>query len=339
MKQLGQGLSEPTMVATDEVLLSGFWQKQEQGALIAIDRIGGYSNRNYAITTTDGSRYIARLARLNRTRNSVLAEEHVLTGLAEQSLVNAPVLRQLYKPLPTLACRDGIHYLHLFHHIPGSIPSLWWQQCSIGQLKQMFEKLAALHHAMQPVPALPSCSAGMYRYQVPVQAAPILVTTATGREVLKQWPQFVQAAEKLQQDMAAHFPWHEARYQWIHGDVQLENVLFEEGRFSAFLDFESVSWDACEKDAILSAFRTCKEGNTDAPFQYDKERFAVALDAYRSRNAGLCDTFFQQYDTLWKPFFCLDQAMVYLVNAFDGIWQLDTGIGFLPCFNEVLQYR
>jgi len=317
---------------------------------VSIAVLGGYSNLNYRLTDPAGRAYVLRVSRLNRLADSAGAEAHVLRSLERQGYGMAPHLIdpvELVDPVDPLKRKSPLrveiggaeHYIQLSHLIPGSIDCYWWQHCSIDKLEQIFRGLAGLHQAMAAVPALQEVPAPAFQYVLPEQAPELLAATATGQYVLDNWVLFRQSAIRLQIDMANHYPWQDARYQWIHGDVQLENVLFERGYLTGFLDFERVSWDACEKDVIFSAFRVCKEGNTDTPFLYDPARLARAIEAYREKEAGLCSYFFSGYGDLWKPMFCLDQAMVYLENAFDGSWQLAEGIGFLPVFNEVLQYR
>lgn len=324
-----------------ETIIAGVIEKEFSVTPVTISRAGGYSNENFLINAENNKQYVARLARTNRTEESCLAEAHVLNHLTRQqpSLAPVPVITGADFALLQMPEKATRQYLHLFHKIPGAVDCLWWQQCSREKLAQLFKQLAVLHRQMNAVPPLKEEPAGMRRYDLPDQAPAVLQTTEVGRYVTEKWQAFRDGAFRIQQDMQQVFPWHKAHYQWIHGDVQLENVLFEGNILTAFLDFEWVSWDACEKDVILSAFRTCKEGTSDDFFRYDSERLALALNNYRQEDSTLCDDFFREYDILWKPFFCLDQSMLYLINAWDGVWELIPGIGFLPCFHEVVEYR
>lgn len=309
---------------------------------VSITPMGGYSNLNYRLTDTAGHAYVLRVSRVNRHADSANAEWHVLRSLEREGYELAPHLISPESEFPQplrVEFQGANRFVQLSHLIPGSIDCFWWQQCSIDKIEQIFRGLTTLHRAMRTIPALQELPAPAFQYVLPEQAPKLLAATATGQYVLDNWAAFRQSAIRLQIDMADRYPWQDARYQWIHGDVQLENLLFEGGYLTGFLDFERICWDACEKDVIFSAFRVCKEGNTDAPFVYDRARLARAIEAYGEVETGLCSFFFSGYEELWKPFFCLDQAMVYLENAFDGTWQLAEGIGFLPCFNEVLHYR
>lgn len=298
----------------------------------------GHSNKNFLIRDSSSNEYVLRIARKNRTEESVLAEELLLEHLKENSFHQAPVLLSRC-PYP-LKMNRGERFVHLFHKLPGSIPCCWWQPCSRQQLKQLFAKLAALHKAMKGLPPFHGPKLTAERYHLPATPPPILHATATGRYVAMQWQKFCQKATQLQQDVLEYFPWDKVCLQWVHGDIQLENVLFDSrDRLSAILDFEWIHWDACEKDLIFSAFRVCKEGKQDNSFHYDPFRFKLALDEYLKNENSLYQTFFSAFDELWKPYFCFDQSMIYLRNAFDGVWTLKKNIGFLPCFDAVLNYN
>ncbi|HEY0273045.1 MAG TPA: aminoglycoside phosphotransferase family protein [Chitinophaga sp.] len=296
--------------------------------------LGGYSNQN-TLVVADTGEYVARLSRRNRRPDSVRAEEHVLQSLEAGGYAKAPRLVRRFSPPLQIDHR----YLHLFHKLPGQPDCLWWQHCSEAKLEQLFRELAGLHQALWYVLSVNDSHQGMYQwYRMPGPPPATLAQTPAGRYVLEHWERFCEAAGKLQDAVALQFPWEQGRYQWIHGDIQLENVLFDQDRLTAFLDFEMVRWDACEKDVIFSAFRVSKEGPEDGQFRYDANRLRSAIATYRNAAPRLHSGFFDLYDALWKPFFCLDQALVYLQNAFDQVWVLEDNIGFMPCFNEVLHY-
>jgi Ser/Thr protein kinase RdoA (MazF antagonist) len=316
----------------EDQALNSFLIKNYRLYPVSITPLGGYSNQNFHVTDEQEQQYVLRISRANRSVESLQAEKHILYSLEQAGFTLAP---RLYSS-PDDNIQLNARFTTLFRWRPGSIPCLWWQQCSIDQLEQIFAHLAALHQAMEGIPGL---SASLSIPTLPPHPPEHLEATMTGQYVIRTWPLFYDSALRLQTDIIQQFPWHAAGWQWTHGDIQLENTLFEEQRFSAFLDFEQVSWGAREKDAIFSAFRVCKEGASDEPFQYDEYRLSRAIDTYRQSHPTLCASFFTEYDTYWKPYFCLDQAMLYITNAFDGIWQLREGIGFLPCYNEVLNYR
>ncbi len=258
-----------------EEALFDFIQKQFHFEAATITPLRGYSNQNYCIKDTDCREYILRIARPNRSYASLLAEEHVLQQLKQNGVANIPVQVHQACDLLSIQYKGRRHFIHLFEKIPGEIEGFWWQPCSIPKVQQLFELLAVLHDEMAVAPPLPGYKPAKYACQLPAMHSAQLAKTDTGLYVMRNWALFSKMAYRIQQDMAHYFPWGQARYQWIHGDIQLENVLFESARLTAFLDFELVSWDACERDVILSAFRVCKEGKTDAPFHYDKARFPI----------------------------------------------------------------
>lgn len=291
-----------------------------------IIRIGGYSNQNYLLRDSFDCEYILRVSRKNRSRASILSEMHVLYHLRRQGYVNCPMI---------LDMRLSIPVIHLFKKIAGEPPCLWWERCSDETFCRAFESLAALHAALARVPSIDTATSR----QLPSRPPHRLVRTKTSRYVLLNWNRFLNHAKKLNSNVKEAFPWDKSRKQWIHGDIQMENLLFTSDCLEAFLDFETVRIDYCEKDLIFSAFRMSREGKEDSVFHYDPLRLRQGIACYRRINTSLSDDFFIDYDYLWKPYFCLDQAFVYLRNACDGVWNLEENIGFLPCFNEVLNYR
>lgn len=299
---------------------------------LALVRLNGYSNENILVELDKGERYVVRLARQNRTHASCLAEEHVLRELKARSTG--------YPHTPELISMSyfGGRFLHVFRYIEGAIPCSWWQLCSQHQLDRLFLGIAALHRTMALIPSHISPSPSAFSYNLQQEAPSCLLKTEVGVYVKSEWRRFCESAAHLQRDIASYFPWEDAHLQWIHGDIQLENILFAKDDLRAILDFEWVRWDACEKDAIFSAFRIAKEGRDDNVFKYNSLYFHRAIDSYLRMADTATPAFFDLYDELWLPYFCLDQAMIYLQNAFDGIWQLTENIGFLPCFNTVLNY-
>ncbi len=318
---------------------------------IEITPLGGYTNRNFLLTDKDDNRFVLRIPRSRRSSTSQESERHVLAGLEADGYSLVPRIYPPSNPQPD--------HWQLSYWLPGVIEGLWWQQCSPGKVAQIFTELARLHDRMDCIPALnnpaakkqaipadtqtPSITAIADATErapiLPTAPSPALQSTPVGRYVADSWPVFLRQVQRIEADMEQEFQLSKAAKQWIHGDIQLENLLFENERFSGFLDFERVRWDARIKDIIFSAFRVCREGATDEPFRYDPQRFALAIGSYRKAAPDLPAPFFRDYDSRWKSIFCLDQAMVYLENAFDGTWQLVEGIGFLPCYNEVLNYR
>lgn len=319
-----------------------------------ISSMGGYSNHNFYILDRNDRQFVAKVSGGLRSAESRENERRVLSSLEAVGYDWVP--RQVHGRMAAgvegrISVGGSLRPVDLFVWIPGEIDGLWWQQCSPDKIRQVFGALFGLHQAMAGIPGpgaggLPQRYPGdkseiadsIFNYSLPATVPASLQATAVGRLVYDSWGKFRESALRLRADILTAFAWESARYQWIHGDVQMENLLFEDGRLTGFLDFERVRWDGREKDAIFSAFRVCKEGPSDGPFRYDEALFETALSSYAMADGGLCESFFIRVEELWKPFFCLDQAMVYLDNAFAGVWQLAEGIGFLPCYNEVLQY-
>ena len=132
--------------------------------------------------------------------------------------------------------------------------------------------------------------------------------------------------------------------QWIHGDIQLENVLFHNDRVSGIVDFDNVNFSLRELDLMFALFSLCRVGTNDDSFYYDEELFNEGIDVYKASCSISGETLSlallsERHREAWRLLFCLDQATNHLIAAQRGIWELEPGIGFLPCFWKVVHYR
>lgn len=305
----------------------------------SITPLGGYSNMNYSITDLNNNHYVLRVSSINRSSESLTCERHVLRSLEQKHLSIVPKL--INKSSDSLFINYfGIkHSVCLFEKIPGKIDCLWWEECSDEKISKIFSSLAKLHLQMSDISPLKSAPVNSSSCGLPLQIYSISATKEVKDYLLKNWKIFCKSAEILKKDIDRYFPWKEANYQWIHGDIQMENIIFKEDEVAAFIDFESVKWDGCEKDAIFSAFRVCRKGKSDESFEYNANHLKISLNQYLKENPYVNRSFFSMYDSLWKFYYCLDQAILYLKNALEGVWTLSKGIGFLPCFKEVILYK
>ena len=306
---------------------------------MSITPLGGYSNMNYSVTDLDNKHYVLRLSSINRSSESLNHECHVLSRLEQKDLSIAPKLINKNNYSLFIKYSDTKHSVSLFEKIPGKIDCLWWEECSDDKILKIFCSLAKLHLQMSDISPLNSEDFKSSSFNLPSQIYSISATSEVKSYLLKNWKIFCQSAEILKKDIDCYFPWKEASYQWIHGDIQMENIIFKEDEVAAFIDFESVKWDSCEKDAIFSAFRVCRKGKSDEYFEYNANKLKISLNQYLKENPYVNRSFFSMYDSLWKFYYCLDQTILYLKNALEGVWTLREGIGFLPCFKEVILYK
>ena len=296
---------------------------------LRISPLGGYSNASYHVKEKGETDSVLRISRRNRTKNSVLIEEHILSHLP------LPLTPKL---LNSSYVQEEAHtsFAHRFSFLKGKREYFWWELCSATQIERLFDTLFELYTSMALIPPLPIVSEKQALPEIPPA---ILQKTKVGTYVQKHWKTFYSKALHIASTIEKAFPWDKAHFQWVHGDINLENVLFEGDSISGLCDFEGAGWDALEKEIIFSAFRLCKKGTFDEVFSYDERLLQKAIDTYLQNNPKVSLAFFTHYESLWKPFFCLKEASLYLHHAFDGIWELKEHTGFLPCFQEVLTYK
>ena len=311
-------------------------------AIHDIIKLGGYSNQTFKIKTRDGKSYVARLSHPHKSQSQILKEIYVLNSLHNINCKLAP------KPLATTLQEDYSiirwggkeSVLQIFYYIEGEVRHKWFESCNKDELIQIFRNLAELHLQMAQLKPPSSERNSMLHWDQSIQFERISCNESLRKLLVVQKGIFFDKAEKLTAIAEGIFSKSQNK-QFIHGDIHLENLLFLDNNAVAFIDFENVQYAALEVDIIFSAFRICKIGKADDKLIYDPEAIKAALNAYFSINENMAwiGTEFVKNEKLWKALFCLDQAILYLSQAARGVWELEEGIGFLPCFNEVLAYE
>lgn len=306
-----------------------------------IIKLGGYSNRTFHVKETSGTQFIARVANPLKTDWQLNNESYLLTQLHKKEYHTCP------KVIDTI---NGISFtyfpfnakkfpLQVFKYITGSVNYRWEERCSKADIHTIFTQLAYLHEKMRQIPIEP------YEKETTTITINILLDSAIKNQSIGQYLAdkqqiFLKKASRLTQ-LQDEIIANSENLQWIHGDIHLENLLFLPDNTVAFIDFENVQITALELDIIFSAFRIAKIGKADEKLIYKKVDLHTALASYASQNSTF-QLLADQFDTkeqLWKALFCLDQALLYLTQAYKGVWELKEGIGFLACFNEVLAYE
>lgn len=311
-------------------------------AIHDIVKLGGYSNQTFKIKAKDGKSYVARVSHPHKSQVQISKEIHVLSGLHDINCKLAP------KPLATVLKKDYSiitwggkeSVLQIFYYIEGQVRHKWFESCNKDELIQIFKYLAELHLQMAQLKPPFSEGNSILLWDQSIRLEQISCNESLRKLLVVQKGVFFDKAEKLTAIAEGIFSKSQNK-QFIHGDIHLENLLFLDDNSIAFIDFENVQYTALEVDIIFSAFRICKIGKADDKLRYDPEAIKVALKAYSSINEKFSwiETEFAKNEKLWKALFCLDQAILYLSQAARGVWELEEGIGFLPCFNEVLAYE
>ncbi|PTB97386.1 hypothetical protein C9994_03095 [Marivirga lumbricoides] len=305
-----------------------------------IIQLGGYSNRTFHIKENSGKEFIARVANPLKNEVQLNNENYVLTQLHQKGYHNCPAVIGTVSALSfSYLIVDKSRYpLQVFEFIPGSVNYGWEERCSGADLLTIFTHLPKLHKEMKQIPV-------QNLNRVNAIAIDSLLSSAIknqpiGSYLVEKQHIFLKKAAHLT-ELQNEIIDNSNNLQWIHGDVHLENLLFLPDNAVAFIDFENVQVAPLELDIIFSAFRIAKMGKADEKLIYHKQDLRLAFESYASQNKNYA-YLAEQLDLkeqLWKAMFCLDQTFLYLIQAYKGVWQLEKGIGFLACFNEVCAYE
>lgn len=306
-----------------------------------IIQLGGYSNRTFQVKENNGKEFIARVATPHKTEAQLTSEVHVLSELHKNGYHACPKVVDTVKgtKFNYLNFKTKKCPIQVFEFIPGTVKYSWEERCSKSDVQTIFGNLPDLHKNMAQIP-----DGNLKSAYEPVQIE-LLLSTAIEKQPISSYlaekQQIFLKKAALLLEMQRKITSDSKHIQWIHGDVHLENLLFLPDNKIAFIDFENVQIAPLELDIIFSAFRIAKIGKDDKQLNYHKEDIHTALEAYAVQNKNF--TFLvEQLDEkehLWRALFCLDQALLYLNQAYKGVWELEEGIGFLACFNEVLAYE
>ncbi|WMJ74392.1 phosphotransferase [Cytophagaceae bacterium ABcell3] len=305
-----------------------------------IFKLGGNSNINYKVVDVQGDSFVARLSKYKSADTAL--EEHVLNSLTKTGYRLSPVIVKTlsHHTNTTIRTCGKTYVLHVFTYIQGEVLCKWFEKCSGSEIQMIFKQLACLHKELTRVPYLHPDFHYMHPEIFSLGLNNVTASASVKTYVTKHAHVFMKKAKMLNA-LIGNIYLHSRHKQYIHGDIHLENILFQNGDLVAFLDFEKVQYAPLELEVVFSAFRTCKYSRFDDKLQYDTEAILLGLNEYTVNNKSLKFIVedFEKNEGLWKVLFCLDQSFLYLEKAIKGIWTLEEGIGFLPCFNEVLQYE
>nr|WP_321452087.1 phosphotransferase [uncultured Carboxylicivirga sp.] len=308
---------------------------------LTFERIeSGFSNLLYQIKTKTG-KFILRVSHFSKTSSAIRQEEIVLEKL--ESLQNTTNTPQIIRTISnTLHCHihiDKKYAIHLFHYIEGATKYQWHDIPNVDDLKRIVLKYKDLNCKLQTISASSITNYYLNNYTEILNQA-----NETNWDCLKGIQQINQAdiqsfstnAFRILTDLKSIIP--KLGMQYIHEDFQLENILFKDNNICGIIDFEHTQYGYEEIDAILSAFRICKKGKSDSLLDIDKSAFDAFVNLYFGSNKWYTLEKEIAYEQ-WLCFFALQQSLLYIKNAMNGIWKLAEGIGFLPCFNTVNIYN
>ncbi len=300
----------------------------------------GYTNQSYLIKAE--SDYILRISWSGKSIEQVKNEEKLLSFL-NTDYVQLPVPELVATSRGNKRCEfrnNRRRFAHLYHKLPGEVKYQWYEQCKDQELFNILTLLNKLHNATKHIEEPISDPIFFLKEKLNTikQENQILqnnlfnvgITDLT--PFLKQSRNIIYHADKLLSDAQT--------LQWIHADLQLENILFENNQLSGIVDFDNVKYSLKELDLIFALFSICRFSRSDQQFQYNKKQMLKGLEFYKTltknTRAPLLDP---QNLNIWLAIFCLDQAIMHLLCAQNNVWELIPEIGFMASFNEVLNYE
>lgn len=300
----------------------------------------GYTNQCYLIQAD--SDYILRISWSGKPIDQVKNEEKLL------SIINKGYVKL---PVPHLVAtsqgdkRGEFHInnrrriAHLYHKLPGEVKYQWCEKCEDQELFDILTLLNDLHKSIEhikepcrdPILFLKEKLNMIEQGNMDLQKNLSNVGITDLTTFLNKARKIICHADKLFSDAKI--------LQWIHADLQLENILFENNRISGIVDFDNVKYSLKELDLIFALFSICRFSRSDKKFQYDKTQLLKGLKFYKTLTGDtqtlLLD---KQYLNIWLAIFCLDQSLMHLLCAQNNVWELIPEIGFMASFKEVLNY-
>lgn len=321
----------------------------------------GHTNRS-AFVDCGGEALVLRCSWAGKPDATIAREERLLAYLAAKT-PEVPVPRIVptllggcHVRLPEVA--TGPRFVHLFRRLPGDPHYGWKGPCSVEHAHAAGAVLARLHAALRGAPDVPGADPlGTTRERLlhldraAAQDAAMRLESSLGGSM----PRFFALAEALL-DETRGSP-DEGPVQWVHGDFQLENLLFCGGEVSGVVDFDGARAGTPALDLAFALFSVARCGHVERCFTFDDALFHAGIEGYRSaaRRAGVppapgglrsadlggagseCSKGGRTaiLDRL-ERLYCLDQALMHLDAHARGIWRLAGGIGFLPCVRRVL---
>lgn len=299
----------------------------------------GYSNLLYLIKT-ESDYYIVRVSHYSKKRSVIKQEEYILENLEQHQMrFNTPkILYTIDKNPHSCISIDEKYIIHVFHYIQGNVKYKWYEVPKLHDLNLVVNAYKELNNSLKKTPTINYCDNYLNNYQEVLTIAEERNWTCI-RNIsivdIDDITSFYKGAKQILAEIEQILP--KFKKQFVHEDFQLENILFKEDEMTGIIDFEHAQYGFEEIDAIFSAFRICKKGKSDIGLDIDTNAFSAFIELYFDYckwESIIKEVSYNQ----WLCFFALQQALLYIKNSINGIWILEEGIGFLPCFNTVKNY-
>jgi Ser/Thr protein kinase RdoA (MazF antagonist) len=261
---------------------------------------GGHTNETWFVDR----RYALRRGWRGKPIERVRREESVLAALEGEAV---PRVVRMTDGAPH-AVVDG-RVVHLFTRCDGAPGPRWLASGEGARAREAMRRLASIHGALASLEPQGDHPWGWI--------AERLARVRDGRVP----PGGERVLARIDALLATRIA---GRVQWLHGDYHLGNLLWDGEHLASVVDFDDVGCGAALGEVAMAAFALARQDAGDARFAFDHELFRFAVEG----------TELEPHPDLAR-LFCGYQVLVHLEASQRGLWTLDPGIGFWPCWNAL----
>lgn len=219
------------------------------GRLLSYKKLGGYSNKNYKVTTTQDY-YFFKFYSKNYSK------EHISSVNETLSKINLSFIPKIL--FSNLNCSNAYCVMNF-------IESDKYKK-SLKELKEAAKILALFHLHAKKVKPKSYIIWDIYKF-------PEIQGNFIEDLSLKDYREIFNSEYKS-------IP---KRYQWIHRDFSPNNLLFKDYKAVALVDFDIIAFGNVEYDLVLA----CKEFSVDTdkkPYKFDLNRIKKFVKEYSNIN-------------------------------------------------------
>jgi Ser/Thr protein kinase RdoA (MazF antagonist) len=262
---------------------------------------GGHTNETWLVD----ERYALRRGWRGKPTERARREESALAALEGEPV---PRVVRTTDGEPHAVVDDRV--VHLFTRCDGEPGPRWLTIEDGGRAREAMARLASIHRALASLPPEGDHPWGWIAERLArVRRGPV---PAGGERVMARIAALLATPVR-------------GPIQWLHGDYHLGNLLWEGKHLAGVVDFDDVGCGAALGEVAMAAFALARQDAGEERFVFDPQLFRAAVE-----NTGL-----EPHPDLVR-LFCGYQVLVHLEASQRGLWTLDAGIGFWPCWNALI---
>jgi len=260
----------------------------------------GVDNNVYLIETDAYQQYVLRESKrtsLLQHNDDLLFETTAISFLHSRGIPVASVIPT--KDTSTFFKHDSTFYV-LFEYKPGISP-----QCSKDFSSAVPEAacyLAQIHN-LTPPPHLPKRSRTVF-----TELERVMACKKTVEEKIEGGVGYVQEVEEVLNRATAY----SNNTGFVHNDYRSGNILVNDGRVSAILDFDWICIGPCAKDIGLAIVEWSFPDNKTVPDQSIIKKFILHYNKNARHPADKATLQF------WVSFACLSETATYLIDMLES---------------------